>query len=59
MARVPVFAIPVIDKICGMLNSTIGGWLFKFRARFCWERGGFGEPAGNLLGLAVRLVQLE
>lgn len=35
MAQMPVFAIPFIGKN-RMLSSTIGRWLFKFRATFCW-----------------------
>lgn len=44
------FAIPVLDRAYRMLDSTVGGWLFKFRVRFCQERRGFGKQAGNLLG---------
>lgn len=50
------FAIPVLDRAYRMLDSTVGGWVFKFRVRFCQERRGFGKQAGNLLGLAVRLL---
>lgn len=59
MAWVPVFAIPFIEKIYRMLNSTIGRWLCKFRARFGWERCRFEEQVGEFLKLAVRLVHLE
>lgn len=37
------FAIPVLDRVYRMLDSTMGGWLFKFRVRLCQERCGFGK----------------
>lgn len=53
-----VLAVPAVDKIYRMLNSTVGGWLLSLELRFAGRDVDLRKELVTV-GLAVRLVQLK